>query len=208
AGFVVTLLFGQTFGFLILLWRLNKKIEQSFKKILKNVFGDRERFLREFVLGLVLAAILYVIAYLSVGLNYLGILPSFMKAWTVPIFFIIMFFINLIYSIIMQLIVQNKFRDTMSDTLKMVFLGFIFPFLYFFVYLLILGIITGSYFYFGNFIPIALISFTLNSAVSMFVYKKTGNIITGTIVTSIIITFLIVTLSPPQNGLSFLFGFL
>ncbi|TFF89844.1 MAG: hypothetical protein EU548_06040 [Promethearchaeota archaeon] len=204
AGFVVTLLFGQTFGFLILLWRLGKKTDHSLTGIFKTTFEDRGRFLRELLLGLILASILYVVAYLSIGLNYLGLLPSVIKIWTIPLFFVIMFFINLVYSMIMQLIVQNKLTEKFRDTLKMIFLGFIFPFLYFFVYLLILGVITGSFFYFGNFIPIALVAFTLNSAVSMFTYKKTGNIVTGTIISAIMITMLIVTLSPPQSGLSFL----
>jgi hypothetical protein len=105
---------------------------------------------------------------------------------------------------VMQLIVQNKLRERLIDTLEMVIIGFIFPFLYFFVYLLILGVITGSYFYFGNFIPIALVLFLLNSAISVFTYKKTGNIVTGTFISAVMITFLIVTMSPPQNGLSFI----
>ena len=208
AGFVVTLLFGQTFAFLILLWRLGKKTGHSLKGIFKTTFKDRRRFLRELLLGFILAAILYIIAYLSIGLNYLGLLPSVIKIWTIPIFFIIMFFINLVFSMIMQLMVQNKLKDNVQDMVKMVFLGFIFPFLYFFVFLLILGVITGSYFYFGNFIPIALVLFTLNSAVSMFLYKKTGNIVVGTIISAIMITFLIITMSPPQSGLSFLGRFL
>ncbi|TFG14371.1 MAG: alpha/beta hydrolase [Promethearchaeota archaeon] len=204
AGFVVTLLFGQTFSFLVLLWRLGKKTGHSIKNIFKTTFESRAKFLRELILGLILATILYLVAYLSIGLNYLALLPSLMKVWTIPIFFAIMFFINLVYSMIMQFIVQNKLKERFQDTLEMIFLGFIFPFLYFFILLLILGAITGSYFYFGNFIPIALVSFTLNSAVSMFLYKKTGNIVAGTVISALLITFLIITMSPPQSGLSFL----
>jgi len=172
AGFVVTLLFGQTFSFLILLWRLSKKTSYSIKKIFKNTFKGKGTFLRELLLGFILATILYLVAYLSIGLNYLALLPSLIKVWTIPIFFVIMFFINLVYSMITQLYLQNKLKDRLIDDLKVVFLGFIFPFFYFFVFLLILGVITGSYFYFGNFIPISLVAFTLNSAVSMFLYKK------------------------------------
>jgi pimeloyl-ACP methyl ester carboxylesterase len=204
AGFVVTLLFGQTFSFLILLWRLSKKTSYSIKKIFKNTFKGKGTFLRELLLGFILATILYLVAYLSIGLNYLALLPSLIKVWTIPIFFVIMFFINLVYSMITQLYLQNKLKDRLIDDLKVVFLGFIFPFFYFFVFLLILGVITGSYFYFGNFIPISLVAFTLNSAVSMFLYKKTGNIVAGTVISAILITFLIITMSPPQSGLSFL----
>ena len=207
AGFIVTLLFGQTFGFLILLWRLGKKTGYSIIYIFKTMFKKRGKFIRELLLGLILSAVLYIIAYLSIGLNYLGLLPSVIKIWTIPIYFFIMFFINLVYSTLLQFIMQNKLKERLKDTLEMIFLGFIFPFLYFFVFLLILGIITGSYFYFGNFIPIALVSFTLNSAVSMFAYKKTGNIVTGAIISAVTITFLIITMSPPQSGLSFLVRF-
>ncbi|MFX0005647.1 MAG: hypothetical protein ACFFAV_02845, partial [Candidatus Hermodarchaeota archaeon] len=205
AGFVVTLLFGQVFGLLILIWRIGKKVKLSFKDILKKPFsGGRNKLLRELVLGVILAAILYVISYFSIGLNYLALLPSIDKIWTIPIFFVIYFFVILIQNILMQMIIQSKFSDSLKNNLKVIYLGFIFPFLYFFVYLLIVAGITRSFFYFGVFLPIAIIMFVLTSAVSVITYKKTGNIISAAVINAVLSTFLVITMSPPQSGLAFI----
>ncbi|MFX1419961.1 MAG: alpha/beta hydrolase [Promethearchaeota archaeon] len=205
AGFVVTLLFGQVFGLLILIWRIGKKEKLSFRDILKKPFGGgRTKLLRELALGVILTTILYIIAYVSIGLNYLALLPSIDKIWTIPIFFVIYFVVILIQNMLMQMIVQNKFSDSLKNNLKVVFLGFIFPFLYFFVYLLIVAGITRSFFYFGVFLPIAIIMFILTSAVSVITYKKTGNIISASVINAILSTFLVITMSPPLGGLAFI----
>jgi len=208
AAFVITLLFGQIFGIMILLWRIGKKIDYKFRDMLKNIFKDRSKIGRHFILGTVLAVILYLICYSSIGLNYLGLLPSLEKIWTMPIFFIMGLFIILIQNLLVQAVIQCKFTDSLMDTLKVIFLGFFFPFIYYFVYLLILGILTGSFFYFGTFIPISIVMFVLTSAVCVITYQKTGNIIVGAIIGAFLLTFLIVTMSPPQSGLTFLARFL
>ena len=207
AGFVVALLFGQSFGLMVLLWRIGKKEDLSFKDVLKAPFKGRNRFLRQLALGATLATILYLISYLSIGLNYLGLFPSITKIWTIPIYFVIGFFVILVLNLVTQVIIQNRFDDSIRNTIKILFLGFILPFLYYFVYLLLIGVVLRSFFYFGTFIPISLVMFTLTSAVSIITYRKTGNITTGAIINAVILTFLIVTLSPPQSGFEFLTGF-
>ncbi len=206
-GFVVALLFGQAFGLMVLLWRIGKKDNLSFKDILKEPFNGRNRFLRQLALGAILATILYLISYLSIGLNYLGLFPSLTKIWTVPIYFVLSFFVILILNLMTQVIIQNRFDDSITNTIKILFLGFILPFLYYFVYLLLIGVVLRSFFYFGTFIPISLVMFTLTSAVSIITYRKTGNITTGGVINAVILTFLIVTLSTPQSGFEFLTGF-
>jgi len=207
AGFVVALLFGQAFGLMVLLWRIGKKDDLAFKDILREPFKGRNKFLRQLALGAILGTILYLISYLSIGLNYLGLVPSVTKIWTAPIYFVISFFVILILNLITQVIIQNKFDDSIINTIKILFLSFILPFLYFFVYLLLIGVVLRSFFYFGTFIPISLVMFTLTSAVSIITYRKTGNIITGAIINAVILTFLIVTMSTPQSGFEFLTGF-
>ena len=207
AGFVVALLFGQAFGLMVLLWRIGKKDDLTFKDILKEPFKGRNRFLRQLALGAILGTVLYLISYLSIGLNYLGLFPSITKIWTMPIYFVISFFVILILNLITQVIIQNRFDDSISNTIKILFLGFILPFLYYFVYLLLIGVVMRSLFYFGTFIPISLVMFTLTSAISIITYRKTGNIITGAIINAVILTFLIVTMSTPQSGFEFLTGF-
>ncbi|MBY8988354.1 MAG: hypothetical protein KGD61_07860, partial [Candidatus Lokiarchaeota archaeon] len=208
AGFVVTLLFGQTFGLIILLWRIGKKSGTSLKKILSKPFKGRKKFLRQVIAGAILGVMLYIIVYLSVGLNYLGLVPSITKLWTIPIYFIICFFVILILNLLTQVVIQNKFSDSLRDTLKVLLLGTIFPLLYFIVYLLLVSVLMRSLFYFGTFIPISILMFTLTSGVSVITYRKTGNIITGAIINAILLTFLIVTMSTPQGGISFIAGLL
>ncbi len=204
AGFVVALLFGQSFGLIVLLWRIGKKTDSSLRKILARPFKGRNIFLRQIILGAILGAMLFLIVYLSIGLNYLGLVPSITKFWTMPIYFVISFFVILILNMVTQVILQNKFSDSIKDTMKVLFLGAIFPLLYYIVYLLLVSVLMRSLFYFGTFIPISILMFTLTSGVSILSYRKTGNIITGAIINAVLLTFLIVTMSTPQSGLSFI----
>jgi len=204
AGFVVTLLFGLAFGLIVFLWRIGKKSDSPLRTILSRPFKGRNIFFRQIILGAILGAILFLIAYLSIGLNYLGLVPTITKLWTMPIYFIISFFIILILSLVTQVIIQNKFSDSIKDTIKVLFLGAGFPLLYYIVYLLLVSVLMRSLFYFGTFIPISILMFTLTSGVSVISYRKTGNIITGAIINAALLTFLIVTMSTPQNGLTFI----
>jgi len=204
AGFVVALLFGQAFGLVVLLWRIGKKTDSSLKTILSRPFKCRGSFLRKAILGALLAAMLFVIVYLSIGLNYLGLVPSITKVWTIPIYFVINFFVIVILNLVTQVILQNKFSDSIKDTMKVLFLGAIFPLVYYIVYLLLVSVLMRSLFYFGTFIPISILMFTLTSGISIISYRKTGNITTGAIVNAVLLTFLIVTMSTPQSGLSFI----
>jgi hypothetical protein len=204
AGFVLTLLFGMSFGIIILLWRIGKKSNLSLKTILSRPFKGRNSLLRQIILGAILGAMLFLIVYLSIGLNYLGLLPAITKFWTLPIYFVISFFVLLILNLLTQVVIQNKFSDSVKDTLKVLFLGAIFPLLFYIVYLLLVGFLMRSLFYFGTFIPISILMFILSSGVSVISYRKTGNIITGAIVNALLLAFLIVTMSTPQSGLSFI----
>ena len=208
AAFVMALLFGQIFGIVILLWRISKRVDYKFRDMFRNIFKDKKKLSRHAILGAILSVILYLIVYSSIGLNYLGLVPSLEKVWTMPIFFVMSMVVLLIQNILVQAIIQRKYSNSLRDILKVIFLGFLFPFVYFFVYLLVLGIITGSFFYFGTFLPISIVMFLLTSAVCVISYQKTGNILVGAIIGSILLTFLIVTMSPPQSGLSFLARFL
>jgi alpha/beta superfamily hydrolase len=208
AAFVMTLLYGQISGIVILLWNISKEVDYKFRDMFRNIFKDKKKLGRHAILGAILSVILYLIAYSSVGLNYLGLLPSLEKIWTIPIFFIMGLVVLLIQNILVQAIIQRKYSNSLRDILKVIFLGFLFPFLYYFVYLLVLGFITSSFFYFGTFLPISVVMFLLTSAVCVISYQKTGNILVGAIIGAVLLTFLIVTMSPPQSGLSFLARFL
>ena len=198
AGFVLTLLFGQWFGIFILLWRCSKKSDFSFSEILKNPFKrSKARFLRELELGAIMAAILYLIIYISIGLNYLGILPSYAKIPFIPLYFVISFFILIIPAIMFHIIIQNMFENTFKTTFYSAAIAFIVQFLYLFTYLFVLCTFINNYYYFGGYVPIALPLFLLTSFVSVVFYQKTGNIISGTIINAFFLTMFLITLSTP-----------
>ncbi|MFX0004167.1 MAG: serine aminopeptidase domain-containing protein [Promethearchaeota archaeon] len=209
AGFVSALLFGQAFGILILIWRIGKKKNMSLVEIIKKPFKtSKSNILRQFILGSILAIILTIIIYLSGGLNYLGMIPSLIKIWWVPLFGVINFIIFLIYGLLFHGILQNKFGKDLKSLIKISLMIFGFLFLYWFTYLFIIGLITRSFFYFGNFIPFAIPLFLLNGFLSTLTYQKTGNVIAGALVNTLFFTLMICTISPYQIGLSFILSFL
>jgi len=208
AGFVLALLFGQAFGFLLLLWRLGKKIDMSLISILKKPFqGSKNNVIRHFLLGIILAIISSVIIYLSGGLNYMGMVPSLVK---IPWLFLIIpltFVIFMVFSLLMQGILQNKFNRGIRDLVKVSLLQFGLLFSFMFTYLLIISLAMNSFFYFGSFLPFAIPLFLLVSVFSTIIYQKSGNIIAGAIVVTLFFTLIICTISPYQSGLSFIMGF-
>ena len=208
AGFVLALLFGQAFGFLLLIWRLGKKIDMSLISILKRPFqGSKNNVIRHLLLGIILAIISSVIIYLSGGLNYMGMIPSLVK---IPWLFLVIpltFVIFMVFSLLMQGILQNKFDRGIKDLVKFSVLQFGLLFLHMFTYLLIISLAMNSFFYFGSFLPFAIPLFLLVSVFSTIIYQKSGNIIAGTIVVTLFFTLLICTISPYQSGLSFIMGF-
>ncbi|MHA2121651.1 MAG: hypothetical protein ACW990_10640 [Promethearchaeota archaeon] len=163
--------------------------------------------MRHFILGLILSITITIIIYLSGGLNYMGMVPSLIK---IPWMFLIVpitFVIFMIYSLITQGVFQSKIGRGFKDLLRITLLNFVFQFSYWFLYLLVLGVLMGSLFYFGSFMPFAIPLFLLISVFSAFIYQKTGNIIAGAMVNTLFFTLLICTISPYQSGLSFIMGF-
>jgi dienelactone hydrolase len=208
AGFVLALLFGQAFGFLILLWRLVRKIDIPLGTILKKPFqGSKNNVIRQFLLGIILAIIFIVIIYLSIGLNYMGIIPSLVKIPWLFLIFPISFTIFMVFSIFVQGILQNKFHRGIKDLMKISLLQFGFLFLYMSTYLLIIALVMNNFFYFGSFLPIAFPVFLLISVFSTFIYQKSGNIISGLIVITLFFTLLVCAMSSYESGINFIMGF-
>ncbi|MFX0177959.1 MAG: alpha/beta hydrolase [Candidatus Hodarchaeota archaeon] len=206
-GFLISLLFGQSFGQLILVWRLGKHNNNSFFDILKKPFKDtRINLLSHLGLGISLAAILFLILYLSIGLNYFGLVPSITKSLWVPIYMLITFFTFIIYGLAYQFTFQPRFGKSNKDLSKVILLTFSFMFIYMFVYVLILSLVIRSFFYFGFLIPISIATFLLISLTWSFLYRKTGNIIAGAIITAVLLTMLISTAASLQNMINFIFG--
>lgn len=208
-GFLISLIFGQAFGQFILIWRLGKRNDISLLNILKKPFNDsRPSLLLQTCLGVSLAAILFVVLYFSIGLNYFGIVPSITKSLWVPIYMLITFFTFIIYGLVHQFALQAKFDKTNRSLCKITILNFSFMFIYMFIYVLILSFAIRSFFYFGFLVPISIPVFLLTSLTWSFLYRKTGNVIAGAIVTTVYFVMLISTAASLENMLSFIFGFL
>ncbi len=208
AGFISALLFGQSFGILVLLWRIGKKKNIKLREIIKKPFKtSSNNLVRQFLLGGILAILLTFIIYLSAGLNYIGMVPSVTKIPWVIVYFIIIFIIFMIFGLVFHGILQNKFEKGVKPLVKVSLIISGTLILYMLTILLIFSLIMGSFFYFGSFLPIAVPLFLLIGFVSTIVYDKTGNIIPGALVNTLFFTLLICTISPYQSGLSFILGF-
>ncbi len=199
AGVILALLFGQCFGTLILLWRSGKKNETSLLNMIKTPFKiPKIRLLKEICLGIILTSILYIIIYLSFGLNCLGFIPGLFKLPWSPIYYAIGMVIMLIYALFFQLIILNKFDNSIKDQLKAILLIFGLLMSYICIYIIVPCIIINNYFII-IFLYIITPLVLLVSAISVVLYKKSGNVVSSSIIITTIIVSLACTLAPYIN---------
>ncbi|MHA1725135.1 MAG: alpha/beta hydrolase [Promethearchaeota archaeon] len=194
-GQVIMLLFGQSFGILFLIWRLGKKAGISMKAILIKPFKHENDFLMELLLGGVLAVIIYLIVYFSIGLNYFGLAPSVAKFIYIPMYLVIEFLILLVFNIFANATFQAKFKDMEKGNFKAGLLIFVLQIIYMIVFLLFLSYLQGSLFTFGVFMPVVIPTTILGSYISVYCYEETRNITVGTIITTVIIILETTTVS-------------
>jgi membrane protease YdiL (CAAX protease family) len=208
-GFILSLIFGQAFALMLYLWRIGKKSGVNMKEIFKKPFKDsRDNIIRQVFLGLTLAAILYLIIYSSIGLNYFGFVPSIIKAAWIPIYYIITSLVFIFYGLFFQMVIQSKFGNSFKNLCKLALLFFTFVFLYMFIYMLAISIVIQWFYYFGFIVPLIIPVFLLISFIWVFSYEKSGNIIVGALITAFFLTMMISTSAQLQSGLSFITGFL
>ncbi|MHA1804226.1 MAG: alpha/beta hydrolase [Promethearchaeota archaeon] len=194
-GQVIMLLFGQSFGILFLIWRIGKNADMSMKAILLKPFKHENDFLMELLLGGILAVLVYIIVYVSIGLNYFGLAPSVTKYIYVPMYLVIEFLILLAFNIFANVIFQAKYKDVEKGTFKAGLLIFLMQIIYMIVFLLFLSYLQGSLFTFGVFMPVVIPTTLLGSYVSVYCYEKTRNITVGTIIATVIIILETTTVS-------------
>ncbi len=199
-GFILSLLFGQAFGTVLLLWRLGKKHGLSMRNIIGKPFlSDKKDLIKYIILGIILAGILYVILYLSFGQNYIGIVPSITKLPWIPLYMIIAFFIFLIYDINILLVIQPRFSNDLLGNIKIVVIHFGILFIYINTYLLLIGVLTGSLFFWGVMIPVSTPIMILSACIEVVSYRRTGNIITGAVINAIYFILIVTTIAPYQG---------
>ena len=201
AGMMALFFFGAAIAIIIMFWRIGKKTDLSIKSTISGVFKKpKELLLRELALGVLLTVVLYVILYLTVGINYFAIAPYFIKILWIPPYYAVYFFVFIILGILFNSIIQPMIGITLRDTCKAALLSATLQILYFVIYILILSILIGSFFFVLTFI-IAIPLLLLSSFTSSMLYQKTGNVISGAIVNTTIFVGIIVTLSPFMTGL-------
>ena len=203
AGFALMLLYGQVFGVFVLLWRTCKKRKTSFLEFLKSPFIETEQnIMKLIILGFGLAIILYFILYLSIGLNYLGLVPSlFNKIVWIPIYFLMAFLMYFIFSLLFQEILQKKIAIKTNHILKASFLGYGLQMVYFITYILLICLLFGSFFLI-QFLYFAVPMILLSNLISAILYQKLGKqgILVAAIINTLYLTCLICTLSPFMSG--------
>ncbi|MHA1270730.1 MAG: alpha/beta hydrolase [Candidatus Helarchaeota archaeon] len=204
AGVILALLFGQGFSSIILLWRSGKKANLSIIKIIKRPFEiPKIRLLKEICLGIILTIILYIIIFLSFGLNYIGFVPGISKLPWIPIYYAIGMFLMLIYSILFQLVLLQKFKNGIKEQIKAILLIFTLLMIYICTFIIVPCIIINNYFI-VIFLYIITPIIILVASISVVLYKKTGNIISASIINTTIIISLACTLAPYINVLNVL----
>ena len=205
AGFILMLLYGQVLGILFLLWRNGKRKGITLKETLLEPFKDTEIDVkREILVGIFLSLILYLILYLSIGLNYLGILPSFQnKIYFVPIYISVALFMYIILGLYFQKIIQDKIGRGFKNALKSSLFTYLILMIYF-SFIISLVCVVGNTFFYIMFFWVAVPLYLFSSVINALTYEKTGNILVGAFINVLYFTFLLCTLSPFQTGLEYL----
>jgi MFS family permease len=147
ASFVISLLFGSVFGLIFFLYLYEQKRDKTLKSLLKKPLDiSKETLIRHISLGIGLTFLLYVILYLSLGINYIGIIPSISKVLWIPFYFIPMFLTYYIYSFTFKTVAQNNFKNNLTGIFKSALLTFGIQYLYIIVYILGISFLSGSFF--------------------------------------------------------------
>ncbi len=208
AGFVLMLLYGQVLGILILLWRNGKREGITLKETLLEPFKDTNMDVkREILVGIFLSVTLYTILYLSIGLNYLGLLPSLQnKIYWVPIYISVAFVMYIIFGLYFQKIIQDKIGTGFKNALKSSLVNFTILMIYFSFIVALVCVVDNGFFYI-MFFWFAVPMFLFSNVINALTYEKTGNILVGAIINTLYFTFLICTLSPFTTGLEFISRF-
>ncbi|MHA1723645.1 MAG: alpha/beta hydrolase [Promethearchaeota archaeon] len=207
-GFILTLFLGQVAGFLILSWRIGKRTKMRVRDFIELPFREKKsRIFIKIALGIILFAILFGILYLSIGMNYLGIVPPFLKIPFIAVHGLIGAFILLVEDMIFRLIIHSRYPFIRKNLIKMALVSFGYQSFYYFTYILSFCIHLGNYHYFGIYMPIGLPVLLLISFISSISYQKTGNVLTGMTINTLFIIPFLCTLSFPQNGFTFVFDY-
>ena len=152
--------------------------------------------LKHLGLGILFAALLYLILYLSIGLNYMAMAVSIYRVPWVPFYFAFACFMFYVFGLIFQAIMQPKFEN---NNLKTIFksAGIYWGILIFYMCFFILGSsLLLMNFFFAISLMLAAPMLLLCSFVSSMLYAKTNNILAGAITNTVFLVLIVATTSP------------
>ena len=204
AGGLLALLFGQAFGFLMYLRKNSEGKKHSIMTLIKKPFQlSKSVLLRQVIVGVLLAVLLYFILYLSIGLNYLGILPSIVKLPWIPIYFALTFVIFILFHVLFNVVLYKKFRTENFSLVKTTGVALTILITYLSAIVLIPCIITGNFFL-TLILIVSIPIYILLVVVAAVIYTKTHSIIPGAIINTSLLVCILSTLSPLAFALPFL----
>jgi dienelactone hydrolase len=193
------------FNLLIYMWRLGKRWNRSIIKLLKDNLIQNYKI---WLVSILITLIYFFSYYLTIGLNYLGIIPSVIKIPLMIPLLVIIFFIFYLYNVFIQKFAYPffdnkwKIKNTTIKYLSISAINFILVYSWFVVLILVPCIIINDYFL-AQFLIIMFPIFLSFNFLSIFFEKLTKSPIINTIIHTILVGFLITSLMPYGYLLNF-----
>jgi hypothetical protein len=189
---------------LIYSWRLAKKWKGSIKTVLKENLIQKPKI---WIYGGILTAIFFVCYYLTIGLNYLGMIPSVQRITYLILICILSFIVFWIYSIFIQKFstpfLERKFGG--NPAVKYLAVSLVNTILidsWFVILIMTPCILMGNYF-FAMILILMIPIFLFLNFFGVYMEKLTGFTIPNALLHAIVLGFIIVTLSPYENLMGF-----
>jgi len=191
---------------LIYSWRLSKQYDISMKSVIKeNLFQDPKIWLYSIIIGLI-----FLLGYeFTVGLHYIGIIPSINRMVYMliygPLCFVGFFFFGIFIQKFATPFWDSKLKDKhpIINYTVASFVNFLLIYSWFLVLILIACVAMGSFF-FAMILILMVPIFLLVSFISVYMEKLTGSIIPGAILSTILLSLTILTLTPMFSILDFI----
>lgn len=189
-------------------WRLAKRWNFSLKSLLRENISAK---LNVWIYAIVLTVIFFFGYYLSIGLNFLGMIPAIIRIPYLILYCGILFFIIFVSSTFVQKIAlpyfdaKFQFKNSVVNYIVKSLIIFILVDSWFVILIMIPCIIVGNYFL-AMFLLIMFPIFLMMICFGLYMEKLTGSVIPGVLLHTILIGFLIVTLSPYGNIIDFITG--
>lgn len=182
---------------LIYSWRLAKKGGTSIKALLKENFFQG---INIWIYSILLTVIFFVAYYLTIGLNYLGMIPSVQRIPYLILIMVLSFIVFWIYSIFIQKFSTPFFEKKLHkgpviNYLAVSLINFLLIDSWFVIIILIPCILMANFFFAMILILMVPIFLFLNFF-GVYMEKMTGSTIPNALFHAILLSFVITTLSP------------